>query len=68
MAISDIRKDYLQTCWSAETEDAYTETWRDELTMEELALVEQWDADYMSQVRDILRAIADAEDAEQMQS
>lgn len=36
--------------WWSETEEDYTQEWRDELRGEELALVESWDRRYSSGV------------------
>lgn len=61
MAISQERYDYLHSCWADETEDACTEIWRDELTDEELVLVDGWDSAYLSDVKKLLRAIDEAQ-------
>lgn len=60
MAISEERREYLRLCWSDETEDAYTEVWRDELTDEEQALVAAWDSRYFCGLETVLKAISEA--------
>ena len=46
--VSEERRDYLDYLWGEETSDPATWEWRDDLNAEELALVESWDALYLS--------------------
>ena len=41
--VSEERRDYLNYLWGEETSDPESWEWREELTAEELALVESWD-------------------------
>ena len=51
----------LYDSWSAETNEPETEEWRDDLTADEAALVEQWDAAFAASYYKLCRAIVDAE-------
>ncbi len=44
--ISEERKAELQELWWDETNEDWTQEWRDELTKEEQALINQWDEQY----------------------
>ncbi len=46
--VSMERKMELQDLWGNETNEDWTQEWRDDLSEEELALVDQWDKQYDS--------------------
>lgn len=43
--ITDQRRDELRSLFWAETNEDWTQEWRNELTSEEAALIEKWDRD-----------------------
>ena len=55
------RRQELYDSWSAETNEPETEEWRDDLTPEEAALVDQWDAAFLAGYYKLCCAILDAE-------
>lgn len=63
--VSEARKDEMLENWWAETDEEWTEEWRDELTPEETALVEQWDNQYCKGMARMAQAILDAEARQQ---
>lgn len=46
--VSRERETALLSLWWSETEEDWTQEWRNELRVEELALVESWDRRYSS--------------------
>lgn len=44
--MTDKRREELASLFWAETNEDWTQEWRDDLTPEEAALVEQWDRDF----------------------
>lgn len=55
--ITDERIEELSPLFWAETNDPESEEWRDELTAEETALVEQWDRQVETGVYSLCKAI-----------
>jgi len=55
--VSKERKAELLTLWWDETNEDWTQEWRDDLDREELALVDQWDRQYSSSVYQMCLAI-----------
>lgn len=51
--VSEERRDYLNYLWGEETSDPESWEWREELTAEELALVESWDERFAQGVLNI---------------
>lgn len=58
------REDDLFRWWGWESEDSDTWAWREDLTPEETALVEQWDRAYCSGVHQMCEKILEMEGAE----
>jgi len=42
------RENELLFYWEAETPEAWSQEWREELSVEERALVEEWDAQWLN--------------------
>lgn len=55
------RIESLYSLWLNETNEDWTQEWREELTQEELGLVEQWDSDYCHGTLRICQAILSLE-------
>lgn len=52
--ISNERYDQLLRLW--ENEDPDDDSWRDDLTEEERALIDRWDRNYISGIRSLIEA------------
>ena len=55
------RIEELQDSFWAESEEEYTQEWRDELTVEERAMVAQWDRGYVDGLYALCRMISKRE-------
>lgn len=53
--MTDKRREELLFLWEAETNEDWTQKWRDELTADEQAEVEQWDYGFMNGIARIIR-------------
>lgn len=56
--IRDERRKELESLFWAETNEDWTQEWRDDLTPEEAVMVEKWDRDYetgLAQMCEVLR-------------
>lgn len=62
--ISEEREDDLFRWWCDESEDPDTWLWRDDLTAEETALVDQWDRGYCSGVIQMCEKMLEMEGVE----
>ena len=54
------RREYLEDMFSSETNDEDTQEWRDDLTPEESALIDEWDKAYFNGVCKLIEGIATA--------
>lgn len=59
--ISNEREAYLLSCWCEESEDPESQSWREDLTAAEAALVDTWDAAYCSGVQQLCEKILEME-------
>lgn len=55
--ISQEHKKYLLDLWFEETNEDWTQVWRDELNQEELALVSLWDRGYSESICCVMERI-----------
>ena len=53
--MTEQRKEELLSLWWEETNEDWTQKWRDELTADEQAEVEQWDYGFMNGIARIIR-------------
>ena len=49
------RREDLRHLWWEETNEDWTQEWRDELTPEEAALVDGWDSDFDNEIARMIR-------------
>lgn len=61
LQIGDNRIEELRGSWEHETNDPESQEWREDLTEEETALVEQWDAKAESQIHEMCADILEIE-------
>jgi len=62
VSISKERLDELEECFWSETNDEWTQEWRDELSPAESAIVDEWDGDYEKATRKLVEAIVAAQE------
>jgi len=55
--VSSDRIKELEDCFWSETNDEWTQEWRDDLTPAETALVDEWDRGYDSGINKLITAI-----------
>lgn len=57
--VAEAREGELLSCFWNETNDPETEEWRENLTADEVAMVEQWDEQYLSGYQKLAQACLD---------
>lgn len=53
--MTEQRKEELLSLWWEETNEEWTQDWRDELTPEEQGLVESWDSGFINGIARMIR-------------
>ena len=63
--MTEERREELLYLWEHETNEDWTQEWRDELTPEEAALVDSWDSDFDNEIARMIRDTYKSKEASQ---